>query len=191
MSEKEWIELMSVTAQVFLAGYRLTSDEEWAISDYRWHCLAGKDLSDPNVLGLDGKLLADVTTIDVSFPASCGYARHAWDEFSYVEYEHVNNGGLVGEALEDLVTIAKGLLARCEVSDNHSVRFLVAWRVTLDPGGWYGDMFCEPENDATLLGWVNLTKEGMTIVPVAECAKMEAPVRVAKPVKQSPDEIPF
>jgi hypothetical protein len=191
MSEKEWIELMSVTAQVFPAGHTLTYDDTVVIeSSHGWHCSEGNDLEDENVV-LDGRLLAALTAFEFNFPASRSYGRHLWDEFGYVEYEHVNNGGLVGEALEDLVTIAKGLLARCEVSDNHSVRFLVAWCVTLDPGGWYGDMFCEPENDATLLGWVNLTKEGMTIVPVAECAKMEAPVRVAKPVKQSPDEIPF
>lgn len=186
---KEWIELMSVTAQVFPSGHTLTRDDTDLIDDRgHWYCSEGTDFDG---VVEDGKLRASLTVFEFDFVATRSYARHIWDEFGYVEYEYVNNGDLVSEALGDLAAIANALLVQCEVTCNRSVRFLVAWHCALDPGGWCGDTFYEPENSATLLGWANLTKGGIAIVPVEELAQMEPPTKVAKPTKAYSEELPF
>lgn len=187
--EREWIELVGVTAQVFPMHHVLTQEDIELIGDRgHWYCSEGNDLEDENVV-LDGRLQADLTVFEFSFVASRSYARRMWHEFNYIEHEHVNYGTVMDDVvLEGLATIAKGLLAQCEGCSDTAVRFLAAWGVTLHRGGHYGEEYW---NEAILRGWANITLEGMKIIPVEECAKMEPPVRVSRPAKLPVEDPPF
>lgn len=163
---KEWIELMNVTAQIFPEGATLSEHDLALIEGSHWYCSEGNDTADSNVVE-GGKAQADITVFNFTFSASCSYAPHIWSEFGFVEYEYAESGDLLQRVFPELAAIAKALLDRCKDAGNHAVRFFVAWEVATEEyrGDYYG---VEYETSAELLGWANITKTGMTIIPVDE-----------------------
>jgi hypothetical protein len=188
------LEIMSVTAQVFPEGWKIRAIDKELIEDRGlWYCSEGNDLSDPNVVE-DGVAKANITVFEVAYPASVAYAKRMWNDFTYLEYEANGNGLLAGEeeSLKSLAAIAHALINRQPESGPFSiaVRFLVAWQTVFTPGCYGLDGWEEPEMEADIMGWVSLTLEGMSIVPLQtmiEEAKKPIPARgLPRPDKFNP-----
>lgn len=178
------LELLSVTARLFPVGSALTQDAEDQITEEHvlWYCSAGNELSDANVICPEtGQVQADIVLFNFDYPTSCAYAEEVWNDFSFLEY---GNRDVLECVLEELAIIAKALLNRQKSKyPVLSVRFLVAWELVTTEAGWVGlEYYQEQETETCLIGWANLTKEGLTIVTVEEL--------IEESKKPFPDSIP-
>lgn len=174
MSET-WLELLGVTARLYPEGAFLPLEARELIEEegIDWHCSEGNDLSDENIICQEtGKLNGNVILFEFNYPSSLCYSQELYSDFSFLEWEHeyLLEGTKV---LEHLAVMAKALLKRQsrDYDPSHAVRFLTAWEATTTPGGYFLDGWEPPETEAVLIGWANITLEGMTIVPIEELIK--------------------
>jgi hypothetical protein len=159
------LELLGVTAMLYPSGTPMNREIVEVVDDRRfWYCAAGKNLKDSAVVE-QGVIQSDITVFEFSYPAALCYADELWQDFTFLEY---GNSDVLEYVLEELATIAGALLGRQKGKRRaRSVRFLTAWETVTTEAGWVGcEYYQDAETEAYLIGWANITLEGMTIVPV-------------------------
>lgn len=169
MSET-WLELLGVTARLYPSGTPIDREMIEVLDDRRyWYCSAGDSLKDSNV-AKQGVTQADITVFEFSYPAVRSYRSELWSDFTFLEW---SDSDVIECVLEELAIIARALLNRQTAKHPvYTVRFLTAWEATTTEAGWVGLEYWEPpETEAVLIGWANITLEGMTIVPIEELIK--------------------